>query len=127
MGPRGRRAVFSSLVRPGLAEAGSEPMAFHVVPLKSGMRRERPNVNVADGVIEPTRLTCSSISLVGRRTLEPKEPDAHQFAGRQRRRVHGVRRRLRQLGMAAMVAGYGSDGMKAGPTPGECVRLASTR
>ena len=29
--------------------------------------------------------------------------------------------KLRQLGMAAIVAGYGYDGMSAGPTPGECV------
>ena len=34
---------------------------------------------------------------------------------------------LRQLGMAAIVAGYGSDGMKAGPTPGNASPPASMR
>ena len=99
-------------------------MQFHVEPLQSRRLRLRcPNVVVADGVIEPdTPETLSSIS-PGRRRAAPNlksvllinSPGGNVVASME----FGVK--LRELGMAAIVAGYGYDGMRAGPTAGECV------
>ncbi len=108
---------------PGLARAGSEPMQFHVEPLQSAdCGYKCPNVVVADGVIEPdtpevfvdfAREAARSPNL--KSVMLINSPGGNVVASME----FGAR--LRELGMAAIVAGYGIDGSKAGATPGECV------
>ena len=108
---------------PGWASAGSQPMQFHVAPLQSANCGYKcPNVVIADGVIEPdtpqqfidfTRDAARSSHIKSLMLIN--SPGGNVVASME----FGVK--LRELGMAAIVAGYGSDGMRAGPTPGECV------
>src|SRR3954451_23302142 len=115
--------LFAALAAPGLAEAGSQPMAFRVAPLQSAECGARcPNVVIADGVIEPgtpeafidfARQAAHMPNLKSLMLIN--SPGGNVVASME----FGAE--LRQLGMVAMVAGYGSDGMRAGPTPGECV------
>jgi len=108
---------------PGLAEAGSQPMRFQVEPLQSrDCGYKCPNVVVADGVIEPdtpqqfidfARSAARGSNL--KSVMLINSPGGNVVASME----FGAK--LRELGMAAIVASYGSDGMQAGPTPGECV------
>jgi len=108
---------------PGLASASSAPMQFHVEPLQSGnCGYNCPNVVVADGIIEPdtpeefvdfARQVARAPNL--RAVMLINSPGGNVVASME----FGAK--LRQLGMAAIVASYGSDGRRAGATPGECV------
>jgi hypothetical protein len=108
-------------VSPALAD--SSPMRFHVAPLQTeNCGRRCPNVVVADGVIEPdtpevfvdfARQAAHAPNLKAVMLLN--SPGGNVVASME----FGVK--LRQLGMAAIVASYGGDGMRAGPTPGQCV------
>jgi hypothetical protein len=108
---------------PGLAEAGSQPMRFHVAPLQSRDCGHRcPNVVIADGVIEPdtpdeflnfAREAARAPNL--KSVMLINSPGGNVVASME----FGAK--LRQLGMAAIVASYGSDGERYGATPGECV------
>ena len=120
------RAAFGAALAcfsPGLAWAGSEPMHFQVEPLQSGnCGYNCPNVVVADGVIEPdtpeefvdfARQVAHAPRL--RAVMLINSPGGNVVASME----FGAK--LRQLGMAAIVASYGNDGRRAGATPGECV------
>ena len=108
---------------PGLARADSAPMQFRVEPLQSGnCGYNCPNVVVADGVIEPNtpqefvdfaRQAARAPNL--RAVMLINSPGGNVVASME----FGAK--LRQLGMAAVVAGYGYDGQRSGATPGECV------
>ncbi len=108
---------------PDLAQADSAPMQFHVEPLQSGdCGYNCPNVVVADGVIEPetpqefvdfAQQVAHSPNL--RAVMLINSPGGNVVASME----FGAK--LRQLGMAAIVASYGYDGRRAGATPGECV------
>jgi hypothetical protein len=108
---------------PAAARAGSQPMQFRVAPLQSAeCGASCPNVVIADGVIEPdtpdafvdfARQAARASNL--KSVMLINSPGGNVVASME----FGVK--LRQLGMAAIVAGYGYDGMSAGPTPGECV------
>jgi len=108
---------------PAIAQAGSEPMRFLVEPLESAdCGYKCPNVVVADGVIEPdtpevfvdfARQAARSPNL--KSVMLINSPGGNVVASME----FGVK--LRELGMAAIVAGYGHDGTRSGATPGECV------
>ncbi len=120
---RAALSVALTWVAPGLAWAGSEPMQFHVAPLQSaGCGVRCPNVVVADGVIEPdTPDVFLDFARQAARTSNLKSVMLINSPGGNVVASMEFGARLRQLGMAAIVASYGSDGMRAGPTPGECV------
>jgi hypothetical protein len=122
----GRQALLAlalAAAAPGLARAGSQPMQFHVQPLQSAdCKYKCPNVVVADGVIEPetpeafldfARQAANSPNL--KSVMLINSPGGNVVASME----FGVK--LRELGMAAIVASYGYDGSRAGATPGECV------
>ena len=120
------RALAASLVLAGAAapaRAGSQPMQFRVEPLLSESCGARcPNVLVADGVIEPdTPQTFVDFAREAARTQNLKSVMLINSPGGNVVASMEFGARLRELGMAAIVAGYGSDGMRAGPTAGECV------
>jgi hypothetical protein len=116
-------ALAGALFAPGAARADSEPMRFRVEPLQAADCGYRcPNVVVADGVIEPdtpdafiefARQAAHANNL--KSVLLINSPGGNVVASME----FGVK--LRELGMSAIVAGYGYDGMRAGPTAGECV------
>ena len=120
---RAALAFALSLAGVGFAEAGSQPMQFHVAPLQSeDCGASCPNVVIADGVIEPdtpdvfvdfARQAAHAGNL--KSVMLINSPGGNVIASME------FGERLRQLGMAAIVAGYGYDGMRAGATPGECV------
>jgi hypothetical protein len=115
--------ALASALAPGAAQAGSEPMRFRVEPLKGADCGYRcPNVVVADGVIEPdtpeafidfAKQAAQGANL--KSVLLINSPGGNVVASME----FGAK--LRELGMSAIVAGYGYDGMRAGPTAGECV------
>ena len=115
-------AAVAVLLAPA-AEASSQSMQFRVEPLQSRSCGYRcPNVVVADGVIEPdtpdqfvnfARQAASATNL--KSVMLINSPGGNVVASME----FGAK--LRALGMSAIVAGYGSDGMRAGPTAGECV------
>jgi len=120
------RAALSAMLAclgSGVARAGSAPMQFHVEPLQSGnCGYHCPNVVVADGVIEPdtpqefidfARQVAHEPNL--RAVMLINSPGGNVVASME----FGAK--LRQLGMAAIVASYGYDGRRSGATPGECV------
>jgi hypothetical protein len=118
-----RAALALACLAPGLAMAGSEPMHFHVAPLESrDCGYKCPNVVVADGVIEPDT-PDQFLNFAREAARQPNlksvmlinSPGGNVVASME----FGAK--LRQLGMAAIVASYGSDGVLSGPTPGECV------
>jgi hypothetical protein len=108
---------------PSLAAAGSEPMRFRVEPLQSqDCGYSCPNVVVADGVIEPNtpeefvafaHQAAHSPNL--RAVMLINSPGGNVVASME------LGAKLRELGMAAIVASYGYDGQRSGATPGECV------
>jgi hypothetical protein len=108
---------------PSLAQAGSQPMHFQVAPLQTQDCGYRcPNVVIADGVIEPDtpqQFIDFARSAARQNNLKSvmliNSPGGNVVASME----FGTK--LRQLGMAAIVASYGSDGSRAGPIPGECV------
>jgi hypothetical protein len=116
-------ALAAAMLTPAAAEAGSQPMQFRVEPLQSADCGYRcPSVVVADGVIEPdtpeafvdfARQAAQSNNL--KSVLLINSPGGNVVASMEL----GVK--LRELGMSAIVAGYGYDGAKSGPTAGECV------
>jgi hypothetical protein len=108
---------------PSLAQAGSQPMQFHVAPLQSeNCGVKCPNVVVADGVIEPdTPEAFIDFARQAARTSNLKSVMLINSPGGNVVASMEFGASLRQLGMAAIVAGYGYDGARAGPTPGECV------
>jgi hypothetical protein len=123
-----------SLVKAGLAalalfaaapaaEAGSQPMQFRVEPLQGADCGYRcPNVVVADGVIEPdTPQTFIDFAREASRASNLKSVMLINSPGGNVVASMEFGASLRQLGMSAIVAGYGSDGARAGPTAGECV------
>jgi hypothetical protein len=120
---RAALSVALACVAPGLARAGSEPMQFHVAPLQGADCGARcPNVVVADGVIEPdTPEVFLDFARQAARTSNLKSVMLINSPGGNVVASMEFGARLRQLGMAAIVASYGVDGMRAGPTPGECV------
>jgi hypothetical protein len=108
---------------PALARADSGPMRFHVEPLQTASCGYNcPNVVVADGVIEPdtpqefvdfARQAAHAPNL--RAVMLINSPGGNVVASME------FGSKLRQLGMAAIVASYGYDGQRAGATAGECV------
>jgi hypothetical protein len=115
-------AAFACL-SPGLALAGSATMQFHLEPLQSGdCGYNCPNVVVADGVIEP-ETPQDFVDFAHQAAKAPNlkaimlinSPGGNVVASME----FGAK--LRQLGMAAIVASYGYDGRRSGATPGECV------
>ena len=116
-------AAAALLIAAAPARAGAGPMQFRVEPLQmEGCGMRCPNVVVADGVIEPdtpqqfvdfAREAARSQNL--KSVMLINSPGGNVVASME----FGAR--LRQLGMAAIVASYGYDGMHAGPTAGECV------
>jgi hypothetical protein len=108
---------------PGLAHAGSQPMQFHVAQLRSADCGARcPNVVVADGVIEPD--TPEVFADFARDAVHTPNMKSLMLINSPGGNVVGSMnfgQMLRQLHIAAVVASYGSDGFRAGPTPGECV------
>jgi hypothetical protein len=116
-------AMLGALFAPVAARAGSEPMRFRVEPLQTADCGYRcPNVVVADGVIEPDTpdafIDFAKQAAHGnnlKSVLLINSPGGNVVASME----FGVK--LRELGMSAIVAGYGYDGMRAGPTAGECV------
>jgi hypothetical protein len=116
-------AALAAGCAPAPAWAGSEPMQFRVAPLREASCGERcPNVVVADGVIEPdtpevfvdfARQAAAAPNL--KSVMLINSPGGNVVASME----FGAK--LRQLGMSAIVAGYGYDGVRAGPTAGECV------
>jgi hypothetical protein len=116
-------ALALSIAAPVAAWAGSQPMQFHVEPLQNSDCGYRcPNVVVADGVIEPdTPQTFIDFAQAAARASNLKSvmlinsPGGNVVASME----FGVK--LRELGMSAIVAGYGYDGARSGPTAGECV------
>ncbi|MDE3174659.1 MAG: hypothetical protein KGM15_00940 [Pseudomonadota bacterium] len=110
-------------IAPGLARAGSQPMQFHVEPLQSAQCGARcPNVVVADGVIEPdTPEVFADFARSAARMPNMKSLMLINSPGGNVVASMDFGLLLRQLHMAAVVASYGTDGVSAGPTPGECV------
>jgi hypothetical protein len=116
-------ALAGALFASGVARADSAPMRFRVEPLQAADCGYRcPNVVVADGVIEPDTpdafLDFAKQAAHGanlKSVLLINSPGGNVVASME----FGVK--LRELGMSAIVAGYGYDGMRAGPTAGECV------
>ncbi len=118
-----RLSVVLTLAGASPALADSSPMRFHVEPLQTEHCGYRcPNVVVADGVIEPdtpevfvefARQAARAPNLKAVMLLN--SPGGNVVASME----FGAK--LRQLGMAAVVASYGSDGRRAGATPGQCV------
>jgi hypothetical protein len=108
---------------PLTASADSRPMRFQVEPLQSAdCGYHCPNIVVADGVIEPdtpdvfvdfAREAARAPNL--KAVMLINSPGGNVVASME----FGAK--LRQLGMAAIVASYGYDGLRSGPTPGECV------
>ena len=98
-------------------------MRFRVAPLMSDNCGTRcPNVLIADGVIEPeTPQAFADFAREAARTQNLKSVMLINSPGGNVVASMEFGSRLRQLGMAAIVAGYGYDGMRAGPTAGECV------
>ena len=107
----------------GAAQAGSQPMHFHVAPLQSrDCGYNCPNVVIADGVIEPdTPQQFIDFAREAARASNLKSVMLINSPGGNVVASMEFGAKLRELHMAAIVAGYGSDGMRAGPTPGECV------
>ena len=105
------------------AWAGSQPMQFRVAPLMSGSCGARcPNVLIADGVIEPdTPQAFVDFARDAARTQNLKSVMLINSPGGNVVASMEFGAQLRQFGMAAIVASYASDGMRAGPTAGECV------
>ena len=105
------------------AHAGGGPMQFRVEPLQMGGCGNRcPNVVVADGVIEPdTPQTFVDFAREAARSQNLKSVMLINSPGGNVVASMEFGARLRQLGMAAIVASYGYDGVHAGPTAGECV------
>jgi hypothetical protein len=116
-------AALALLAAPMAAHAGSEPMRFRVEPLQSADCGYRcPNVVVADGVIEPdTPQAFVDFARQAARASNLKSVMLINSPGGNVVASMEFGASLRQLGMSAIVAGYGSDGMRAGPTSGECV------
>jgi len=116
-------ACVAALSLVGPARAGSGPMQFRVAQLQmEGCGMSCPNVVVADGVIEPdtpkifldfAREAARSQNL--KSVMLINSPGGNVVASME----FGAR--LRQLGMAAIVASYGYDGLRSGPAAGECV------
>ncbi len=115
--------VALACLAPGFARAGSQPMQFHVEPLRSAACGARcPNVVVADGVIEPnTPEVFADFARSAARTPNMKSLMLINSPGGNVVASMDFGQMLRQLHIAAVVASYGSDGFRAGPTPGECV------
>jgi len=105
------------------AHAGGGPMQFRVEPLQTGGCGDRcPNVVVADGVIEPdTPQAFVDFAREAARSQNLKSVMLINSPGGNVVASMEFGERLRQLGMAAIVASYGYDGVHAGPTAGECV------
>jgi len=105
------------------AHAGSQPMEFRVAPLQSSECGVKcPNVVVADGVIEPnTPDTFVDFARAAARAPNLKSVMLINSPGGNVVASMEFGAKLRELGMAAIVAGYGYDGIRAGATPGECV------
>jgi hypothetical protein len=105
------------------ASAGSQPMRFQVEPLQSAnCGLHCPNIVVADGIIESdtpdvfvdfARQAARAPNL--KAVMLINSPGGNVVASME----FGAK--LRQLGMAAIVASYGYDGARSGPTAGECV------
>ena len=110
-------------IAPSQAQAGSQPMQFHVEPLRSADCGVKcPNVVVADGVIEPdTPEVFADFARAASRTPNMKSLMLINSPGGNVIASMDFGAMLRQLHIAAVVASYGSDGFRAGPTPGECV------
>jgi hypothetical protein len=116
-------AGLAALALAGPAQAGSGPMQFRVEPLQiAGCGAGCPNVVVADGVIEPdTPQAFVDFAREAARSQNLKSVMLINSPGGNVVASMEFGERLRQLGMAAIVASYGYDGMHAGPTAGECV------
>ena len=116
-------SVALACLAPALAEAGSQPMRFHVETLQSqDCGYKCPNVVVADGVIEPdTPDQFFSFAREAARAQNLKSVMLINSPGGNVVASMEFGAKLRELGMAAIVASYGSDGTRSGPTPGECV------
>ncbi len=116
-------AALASLALALPAHAGGEPMQFRVEPLQVGGCGNRcPNVVVADGVIEPdTPQVFVDFAREAARSQNLKSLMLINSPGGNVVASMEFGERLRQLGMAAIVASYGYDGVYAGPTAGECV------
>jgi len=116
-------ASVAALALAGPARAGSGPMQFRVEPLQMAGCAERcPNVVVADGVIEPdTPQQFVDFARAAARAQNLKSVMLINSPGGNVVASMEFGARLRQLGMAAIVASYGYDGMRSGPAAGECV------
>ena len=116
-------AGLAAFVLAGPARAGSGPMQFRVEPLqREGCGARCPNVLVADGVIEPdTPQRFVDFAREAARAQNLKSVMLINSPGGNVVASMEFGARLRQLGMAAIVASYGNDGMHSGPAAGECV------
>ena len=98
-------------------------MQFRVAPLQGAdCGAACANIVIADGVIEPdTPQVFVDFARQAARANNLKSVMLINSPGGNVVASMEFGARLRQLGMAAIVAGYGSDGARAGPTAGECV------